>query len=147
MRMESSITFCFFQECHTLLLHFSECIMFNCSARTLQPLSTAWTASFSCMLHRGGDCSCQARSHSLEIHLGLTFSNDQHSYCFSSSVWLKYTYIVGGPQSFELQVALETISQAWLKLAGQFSHPLKLLMRQQRAYGLQVLKAIRFRVP
>lgn len=51
------------------------------------------------------------------------------------------TYIVSGPQSFELQVALETISQARLKLIGQFSHSLKLSISQQRAHWLQVLRA------
>lgn len=53
--------------------------------------------------------------------------------------FLLNTYIIGGPQSFKFQVALEAVPQIRLKLIGQVWHAFKLRVRQQRAHRLQVL--------
>ena len=49
------------------------------------------------------------------------------------------TYVVGGPESLQLEVALQAVPEARLKLIGQPRHPFEPRTRQQRLHRLQVL--------
>lgn len=50
-----------------------------------------------------------------------------------------HTYIVGGPESFELEVPLQSVAQAALELCGQRGHALETRVVHQRTHRLQVL--------
>jgi len=54
--------------------------------------------------------------------------------------WTRHTHVVGGPERFELQVALQPVPQGGLKPLGQFSHAFELRIGQQRARRLQILR-------